>query len=239
MTRTRRQLRFHFGDSTWPWISRKLQVRSLHALTHVTLTHVIAGGERWYVNQVQLAYSTNNPIFEHIDRPNLNVKLSTPPHTYLFPTPIGKSFECMQEKTTVMYSQVIWPAANYTQVIHAVIVAVLVAGWEWPLRSFSENILPRNSGPRIHVQSRWTVGWVWVVTCTLSLFVTKLWFDGFSVDLPDKLDVISWNLEFSRSHILGHFISPECIIKKSFRCVTTPPSPIRNQIAIPGLARKQ
>ncbi|CRL05660.1 CLUMA_CG018695, isoform A [Clunio marinus] len=63
------------------------------------------GGERWYVNTIELSYSSSNPIFEHIDRPNLNVKLSTPPHTFLFPTPIGKSFECMQEKTIVMFSQ--------------------------------------------------------------------------------------------------------------------------------------
>lgn len=63
------------------------------------------GGERWYVNQIELSYSSSNPLFEHIDRPNLNVKLSTPPHTFLFPTPIGKSFECMQEKTIVMFSQ--------------------------------------------------------------------------------------------------------------------------------------
>lgn len=59
------------------------------------------------MNQIQLSYSSNNQLFEHIDRPNLNVKLSTPPHTYLFPTPIGKSFECMNEKTVVMFSQVI------------------------------------------------------------------------------------------------------------------------------------
>lgn len=65
------------------------------------------GGERWYVNNVELTYSTSNSLFEHIDRPNLNVKLSTPPHTFLFPTPIGKSFECMTEQTIVMFAQVI------------------------------------------------------------------------------------------------------------------------------------
>jgi hypothetical protein len=70
------------------------------------------GGERWYMNQIQLSYSSNNQLFEHIDRPNLNVKLSTPPHTYLFPTPIGKSFECMNEKTVVMFSQVIAAAGT-------------------------------------------------------------------------------------------------------------------------------
>jgi hypothetical protein len=64
------------------------------------------GGERWFVNNVELTYSSSNPIFEHVDRPNLNVKLATPPKTFLFPTPIGKSFECMQEQTIVMFAQV-------------------------------------------------------------------------------------------------------------------------------------
>jgi hypothetical protein len=73
---------------------------------------VISGGERWYMNQIELSYSSSNPIFEHIDRPGLRVKLSTPPHTFLFPTPIGKSFECMQEKTVVMFAQVI---ANWSR----------------------------------------------------------------------------------------------------------------------------
>ncbi|CAO1345794.1 unnamed protein product [Diamesa tonsa] len=63
------------------------------------------GGERWYITTVELTYNSNNQLFEHIDRPNLNVKLSTPPHTFLFPTPIGKSFECSTEQTIVMYSQ--------------------------------------------------------------------------------------------------------------------------------------
>ncbi|XP_070503636.1 lysosome-associated membrane glycoprotein 5 [Chironomus tepperi] len=63
------------------------------------------GGERWFVNYVELTYSSSNPILEHVDRPNLNVKLATPPKTFLFPTPIGKSFECMQEQTIVMYAQ--------------------------------------------------------------------------------------------------------------------------------------
>jgi hypothetical protein len=68
--------------------------------------HLHTGGERWYVNNVELSYSSSNPIFEHVDRPDLNVKLATPPHTFLFPTPIGKSFECMNEQTILMYAQV-------------------------------------------------------------------------------------------------------------------------------------
>lgn len=31
------------------------------------------GGERWYLNGADLAYSSNNQIFEHIDRPGLDV----------------------------------------------------------------------------------------------------------------------------------------------------------------------
>lgn len=64
------------------------------------------GGERWFINDINLAYSSSNPIFEHIDRPGLNVKLATPPgSTFLFPTPVGKSFLCDQEQIIVMFSQ--------------------------------------------------------------------------------------------------------------------------------------
>lgn len=31
------------------------------------------GGERWYVSNVELAYSSSNSLFEHIDRPGLEV----------------------------------------------------------------------------------------------------------------------------------------------------------------------
>lgn len=31
------------------------------------------GGERWYVSNVELSYSSSNQIFEHIDRPGLEV----------------------------------------------------------------------------------------------------------------------------------------------------------------------
>ncbi|XP_038113698.1 uncharacterized protein LOC6040526 isoform X1 [Culex quinquefasciatus] len=63
------------------------------------------GGERWYVNSVDLYYSSSNKIFEHIDRPGLDVKLSTPPGTLLFPTPVGKSYTCDQEVVITMFSQ--------------------------------------------------------------------------------------------------------------------------------------
>ena len=64
------------------------------------------GGERWYVNNVELIYSSNNNIFEHIDRPGLDVKLSTPPGTLLFPTPVGKAYTCDQEVIITMFAQV-------------------------------------------------------------------------------------------------------------------------------------
>ncbi|GAB0087676.1 uncharacterized protein DMENIID0001_020150 [Sergentomyia squamirostris] len=64
------------------------------------------GGERWYINNVDLSYSSSNKVFEHPDRPNLNVKLSTPAHnTLLFPTPVGKSYTCDTEQVITMYAQ--------------------------------------------------------------------------------------------------------------------------------------
>lgn len=31
------------------------------------------GGERWYVSNVEVSYSSSNPKFEHVDRPGLDV----------------------------------------------------------------------------------------------------------------------------------------------------------------------
>lgn len=62
------------------------------------------GGERWFVNRMDLSYSSSNQMFEHIDRPGLDVKLSNT--TLLFSTPVGKSFQCDKEQTVIMYSQV-------------------------------------------------------------------------------------------------------------------------------------
>jgi hypothetical protein len=55
---------------------------------------------------VGLEYSSSNPIFKHIDRPGLNVKLSTPSGTLLYPTPVGKSYTCDQEAIITMFAQV-------------------------------------------------------------------------------------------------------------------------------------
>ncbi|XP_055376960.1 uncharacterized protein LOC129609107 [Condylostylus longicornis] len=62
------------------------------------------GGERWYISGMDLTYSSSNPIFEHIDRPNLNVKLSTKPQSMYFPTPVGKSYSCHTEQEILMYA---------------------------------------------------------------------------------------------------------------------------------------
>ena len=72
----------------------------------MTLPLQTPGGERWSINNVELEYSSSNPIFKHIDRPGLNVKLSTPPGTLLYPTPVGKSYTCDQEVIITMFAQV-------------------------------------------------------------------------------------------------------------------------------------
>jgi hypothetical protein len=69
------------------------------------------GGERWYMSNMDLSYSSSNSLFEHIDRPNLDVKLATPlKNTFLFATPVGKSYACEQETIVTMYS----PVSGYT-----------------------------------------------------------------------------------------------------------------------------
>ncbi|XP_055528045.1 uncharacterized protein LOC129720582 [Wyeomyia smithii] len=65
----------------------------------------LCGGERWYINNVDLSYSSSNHIFELIDRPGLDVKLSTPPGTMLFSTTVGKSYTYDQEVNITMFSQ--------------------------------------------------------------------------------------------------------------------------------------
>lgn len=54
---------------------------------------------------MELTYSSSNKLFELIDRPNLNVRLTTPIHnTMYFPTPVGKSYTCDQEQEVTMFS---------------------------------------------------------------------------------------------------------------------------------------
>ncbi|XP_015111814.1 uncharacterized protein LOC107037669 [Diachasma alloeum] len=54
------------------------------------------GGERWYVDKIELTYNSSDRHFEHIDQPKKTVRLSTNQkyNPTLFPTPVGKSFTC-------------------------------------------------------------------------------------------------------------------------------------------------
>ncbi|XP_031846846.1 lysosome-associated membrane glycoprotein 5 [Nomia melanderi] len=57
------------------------------------------GGERWYVEKIELTYNSSDRHFEHIDQPGKTIRLSTAQkHSpMLFPTPIGKSYACNNE----------------------------------------------------------------------------------------------------------------------------------------------
>eukprot|EP00099_Drosophila_melanogaster_P027819 NP_730511.1 uncharacterized protein Dmel_CG32225 [Drosophila melanogaster] len=64
-----------------------------------------SGGEGWYINLFELTYSSSNWLFEHPDRPNLDVRLTSPAQTPMyFPTPVGKSYVCDKEQTVIMYA---------------------------------------------------------------------------------------------------------------------------------------
>lgn len=65
------------------------------------------GGERYYLSGGEVKYSTDNKLFEHIDRPGMDVVLGTAERsTLLFPTPVGKSYICKKESIIKMSSQV-------------------------------------------------------------------------------------------------------------------------------------
>ncbi|EZA58434.1 hypothetical protein DMN91_007808 [Ooceraea biroi] len=57
------------------------------------------GGERWYVEKIELIYNSSDKHFEHIDQPNKTIRLSTGQKhsSMLFPTPVGKSYACANE----------------------------------------------------------------------------------------------------------------------------------------------
>ncbi|XP_036326313.1 lysosome-associated membrane glycoprotein 5-like [Rhagoletis pomonella] len=66
-----------------------------------------SGGEGWYINLFELTYSSSNSLFEHPDRANLDVKLTSPAHTPMyFPTPVGKSYVCDKEQSVVLYAPI-------------------------------------------------------------------------------------------------------------------------------------
>ncbi|XP_017876118.1 uncharacterized protein LOC108622618 isoform X2 [Ceratina calcarata] len=54
------------------------------------------GGERWYVEKIELTYNSSDRHFEHTDQPNKTIRVSTGQRhsSMLFPTPVGKSYSC-------------------------------------------------------------------------------------------------------------------------------------------------
>ncbi|XP_067005281.1 lysosome-associated membrane glycoprotein 5 isoform X2 [Anabrus simplex] len=62
------------------------------------------GGERWYVNEVDLEFDTSKDLFENASDPD-KVTVSTPRghSTMLFPTPVGKSFSCQDETSVELH----------------------------------------------------------------------------------------------------------------------------------------
>ncbi|XP_076244461.1 lysosome-associated membrane glycoprotein 5 [Calliopsis andreniformis] len=58
------------------------------------------GGERWYVEKIELTYNSSDRHFEHIDQPNKTIRVSTGQKhsSMLFPTPVGKSYACSEER---------------------------------------------------------------------------------------------------------------------------------------------
>ncbi|XP_063236610.1 lysosome-associated membrane glycoprotein 3 isoform X2 [Bacillus rossius redtenbacheri] len=57
------------------------------------------GGEKWYVDRIELTFNTSEKIFEHTKIPGRVLTLSTPRNhrVLLFPTPVGWSFTCKKE----------------------------------------------------------------------------------------------------------------------------------------------
>ncbi|XP_050584178.1 uncharacterized protein LOC126919260 isoform X2 [Bombus affinis] len=57
------------------------------------------GGERWYVEKIELTYNSSDRHFVNIDQPNKTIRLSTGQKhsSMLFPTPVGKSYACSEE----------------------------------------------------------------------------------------------------------------------------------------------
>ncbi|XP_058810744.1 uncharacterized protein LOC131675684 [Phymastichus coffea] len=59
------------------------------------------GGERWYVDKIELTYNTSDKHFEHIDQPSKTVRVNNAQRHHssmLFPTPVGKSYACDEEQ---------------------------------------------------------------------------------------------------------------------------------------------
>ncbi|XP_046400153.1 uncharacterized protein LOC124166604 isoform X2 [Ischnura elegans] len=61
------------------------------------------GGERWYVEKIDLSFHTDEKAFEHYPFPGRLVRLTTSKEKgpLLFPTPVGKSYLCSHTETSV------------------------------------------------------------------------------------------------------------------------------------------
>lgn len=61
------------------------------------------GGERWYVEKIDLSFNTDDKLFEHIINSGRTVRLTTPKDkaSLLFPTPVGKSYLCTHTETSI------------------------------------------------------------------------------------------------------------------------------------------
>lgn len=57
------------------------------------------GGDRWFVPKIELKFDSTDPLFEHIKNPGKSYVLSssTSHSNLLFPTPVGKSYNCERE----------------------------------------------------------------------------------------------------------------------------------------------
>lgn len=98
----------------------KLFLRYLHLMNLYSLRDLsqTPGGERWFVNGVQLTFSTKESVFKHINHPSkyfysftqissshitfisltdTEVRAQTPDGNLLFVTPVGRSFKCHRE----------------------------------------------------------------------------------------------------------------------------------------------
>ncbi|XKL66399.1 hypothetical protein PGB90_009819 [Kerria lacca] len=61
------------------------------------------GGERWFVNGIQLNFDTKDPIFKQINHPNTAVQAETVVGSVLFFTPVGRSFKCHRDIVINLY----------------------------------------------------------------------------------------------------------------------------------------
>lgn len=74
-------------------------------IEHLLFVFQTPGGERWYVSRLQLIYTTDNKLFEHVAMVGVKAELGTKVPALLFPTPVGKSYACSQETAVLLQVQ--------------------------------------------------------------------------------------------------------------------------------------